>query len=165
MFPKLGRKFQFHKGTIKPQKGLTLLQQNINFNSIKVRLNLSGATRGYIRLLDFNSIKVRLNLNLLKFLLLRMIFQFHKGTIKPQTPRNFSQRHIHFNSIKVRLNQGAEHYYESFEGNFNSIKVRLNQRVKGDKGFLYTHFNSIKVRLNPSLSEYSWSVFNDISIP
>ena len=43
--------FQFHKGTIRTQKGLTLLQQNINFNSIKVRLERRATTMWSLRIL------------------------------------------------------------------------------------------------------------------
>ena len=57
-----------------------------------------------------------------------------------------------FNSIKVRLNQGAEHYYESFEGNFNSIKVRLNPCTTASAAYsppFQFHKGTIKPKLFP----------------
>ena len=54
---------------------------------------------------DFNSIKVRLNQRLSRFTNKNSIlFQFHKGTIKPDHHLEISNVHQHFNSIKVRLN-------------------------------------------------------------
>ena len=38
------RKFQFHKGTIKPIAGSTNASNAVYFNSIKVRLNPSSPT-------------------------------------------------------------------------------------------------------------------------
>ena len=77
-------RFQFHKGTIKPKWGGKEPKKLDNFNSIKVRLNLGYSVDGGPAKCDFNSIKVRLNQNVVyprkgK----RIIFQFHKGTIKP----------------------------------------------------------------------------------
>ena len=77
--------FQFHKGTIKPVSSILLCLLFMNFNSIKVRLNLVRTFSNPNSIIYFNSIKVRLNL--LATLIgagLGLLFQFHKGTIKPE---------------------------------------------------------------------------------
>ena len=78
---------------------------------------------------------------------------------------------LHFNSIKVRLEQLAQPFRrlrlrfqfhkgtirtrqaalqeDGKDGDFNSIKVRLEQRQHGERSMLNPHFNSIKVRLEP----------------
>ena len=61
-------------------------------------------TRVIDDLLNFNSIKVRLNLNRLCFEYDSNVFQFHKGTIKPYLVIRLLLIFLHFNSIKVRLN-------------------------------------------------------------
>ena len=55
----------------------------IDFNSIKVRLNLSHILEGWGLLFNFNSIKVRLNQRMFPQCYSNFEFQFHKGTIKP----------------------------------------------------------------------------------
>ncbi len=55
-----------------------------NFNSIKVRLNPTTARRGTRFELHFNSIKVRLNRAACCVNGRSDVFQFHKGTIKPE---------------------------------------------------------------------------------
>ena len=52
--------FQFHKGAIRTILSIKLIMTNINFNSIKVRLEL----------------------NLNSLLMSATIFQFHKGAIR-----------------------------------------------------------------------------------
>ena len=53
------------------------------FNSIKVRLELMVTSLPLMVLTDFNSIKVRLELiSSTQKALLKIIFQFHKGTIR-----------------------------------------------------------------------------------
>ena len=59
---KLGYKFQFHKGTIRTICSMTISNLMRNFNSIKVRLELSGVSPA-----EFSG-----------------SFQFHKGTIRTQ---------------------------------------------------------------------------------
>ena len=95
--------FQFHKGTIRtiaPQKNV---QRRLNFNSIKVRLELADRIcdliddpfqfhKGTIRtlpslrcistILYFNSIKVRLEPTEDRIADRKIVFQFHKGTIR-----------------------------------------------------------------------------------
>ena len=57
------QEFQFHKGTIKPNRSwLYTSPMLIDFNSIKVRLNLEIAGFAPVTIKNFNSIKVRLNL-------------------------------------------------------------------------------------------------------
>ena len=53
-----------------------------DFNSIKVRLELSGTTDKEIFLKDFNSIKVRLEPSRDNLLSCYRAFQFHKGAIR-----------------------------------------------------------------------------------
>ena len=58
---------------------------------------------------NFNSIKVRLELSChLLVLLLSLIFQFHKGAIRTLLVLSLVVCHQHFNSIKVRLELSAE---------------------------------------------------------
>ena len=58
------------------------------------------------RLQNFNSIKVRLELTECHNTCKRNIFQFHKGAIRTVTPEDPGTASRHFNSIKVRLEQG-----------------------------------------------------------
>ena len=44
----------------------------------------------------------------MRFYLFLITFQFHKGTIKTKYPTRSRGIRTHFNSIKVRLKQGAE---------------------------------------------------------
>ena len=60
-------------------------RSNINFNSIKVQLELCYLSLPYVRHRHFNSIKVQLELR--KFvttITLTAKFQFHKGTIRTE---------------------------------------------------------------------------------
>ena len=82
---------------------------SINFNSIKVRLELMIAYRN-IRCRYFNSIKVRLEPAFRPTdhsLLVR--FQFHKGTIRTMSASGGGMHTRYFNSIKVRLEQIDAH--------------------------------------------------------
>ena len=54
-------------------------------------------------LIDFNSIKVRLELSFLIADDIVLVFQFHKGTIRTNRPHHEVVLSIDFNSIKVRL--------------------------------------------------------------
>ena len=76
-----GKKFQFHKGTIRTTASDTRLLQYADFNSIKVQLE-QVAEDGEKH---------------------DDIFQFHKGTIR--TPEKKQKRLVffNFNSIKVQL--------------------------------------------------------------
>ena len=52
--------FQFHKGTIRTSSPSTLFSVILDFNSIKVRLELSSDKMYQMCHIHFNSIKVRL---------------------------------------------------------------------------------------------------------
>ena len=100
--------------------------RNVNFNSIKVRLEPAclwngdidldefqfhkGTIRTHVaeqvskEILNFNSIKVRLEpLNRVLIAIDIQQFQFHKGTIRTQQLHFRRQDRRNFNSIKVRL--------------------------------------------------------------
>ena len=51
----------------------------------------------------FNSIKVQLELLMIDWSFIRMLFQFHKGTIRTCQFSNISLDMSYFNSIKVQL--------------------------------------------------------------
>ena len=55
--------------------------------------------------MDFNSIKVRLELIILHQTETVLAFQFHKGAIRTGEIRVVNDILVHFNSIKVRLEQ------------------------------------------------------------
>ena len=57
-------------------------KQKINFNSIKVRLELSVPSAKRKRQTNFNSIKVRLELPYSVLDAVPLLFQFHKGAIR-----------------------------------------------------------------------------------
>ena len=68
--------------------------QDINFNSIKVRLELNCSILQSHSVADFNSIKVRLELfkaKARKFI--DLLFQFHKGTIRTVREKNGSSNY------------------------------------------------------------------------
>ena len=76
-----------------------------------------------------------------------VIFQFHKGTIRTVSLTVLSVLRIHFNSIKVQLEQ-----FDNFERkygttHFNSIKVQLERGKSTVARKLIENFNSIKVQL------------------
>ena len=100
-----------------------------------------------VLVLDFNSIKVRLNLHFGTTDISSVLFQFHKGTIKPSYLTFCISVLLNFNSIKVRLNLKKINNQIKYI-NFNSIKVRLNRFLLSWSCILVLHFNSIKVRLN-----------------
>ena len=77
-----------------------------NFNSIKVRLELTQSAISQHIKAHFNSIKVRLELILSVLLGINLLY---------------------FNSIKVRLEPNIQ-AAPTAQGNFNSIKVRLERR-------------------------------------
>ena len=75
------RAFQFHKGTIRTCHDELVALGDIDFNSIKVRLERSD--KPYADIL--------------------VPFQFHKGTIRTPLPLLHHLTLPNFNSIKVRL--------------------------------------------------------------
>ena len=140
--------FQFHKGTIRTSVVVACPRPFANFNSIKVRLELSSRSRtsnavwfqfhkGTIRTWGrnhylhqkqyFNSIKVRLELPRMSRTTLPMIFQFHKGTIR--TWHNIINRkgicEFQFHKGTIRTPLKDESF--AFRLYFNSIKVRLER--------------------------------------
>ena len=141
--------FQFHKGTIRTCEPEGLEAIILNFNSIKVRLELLLLLWILIVSLNFNSIKVRLELFLYLLFMNRFNnfnsikvrleplqkykeiqnskFQFHKGTIRTVVRFLRQLLLINFNSIKVRLERKICRTNKHNFTNFNSIKVRLEQ--------------------------------------
>ena len=123
------RRFQFHKGTIRTWVRIYRAWQQLYFNSIKVRLELSIESAGCYNNGNFNSIKVRLELVLLNNVVsigfnfnsikvrlehffvdtayTKNTFQFHKGTIRTNSAKIECGRVFHFNSIKVRLEHNS----------------------------------------------------------
>ena len=95
-------------------------------------------------------------------------FQFHKGTIK--TSRKHWKAYHHknnFNSIKVRLKRGVEQLMTISYWYFNSIKVRLKQYLPKRYAIMNTNFNSIKVRLKHYGQypyEHNLTDFNSIKV-
>ena len=77
-----GRKFQFHKGSIKTRSLFPYVTLRKSFNSTKVRLRrfISYILLHYA--ICFNSTKVRLRLSGRNLRCVRKSFQFHKGSIK-----------------------------------------------------------------------------------
>ena len=128
---------------------LSFILSFLNFNSIKVRLNLGLLIcRGFL-VLHFNSIKVRLNRIDDSFMAQIALFQFHKGTIKP-TQASLNRSLVdYFNSIKVRLNQAVimppSTSSRAFQFHKGTIKPQITIFLFV---FLLLNFNSIKVRLN-----------------
>ena len=76
---------------------------NLNFNSIKVRLEHYLVSDDKLYIGNFNSIKVRLERNYKTKCYVPPIFQFHKGAIRTGSGAGIGFRLCHFNSIKVRL--------------------------------------------------------------
>ena len=74
--------FQFHKGAIRTYADVGLDSRNLNFNSIKVRLEPPFSPILALILKDFNSIKVRLEPQDIKDIIFEQLFQFHKGAIR-----------------------------------------------------------------------------------
>ena len=75
----------------------------INFNSIKVQLELHKELLKMSFLIHFNSIKVQLELTVEREEGDPQVFQFHKGTIRTLTLEVMNIFVSHFNSIKVQL--------------------------------------------------------------
>ena len=73
----------------------------------------------------FNSIKVQLEQPILISILCKLIFQFHKGTIRTIISLLFCLVLSNFNSIKVQLELASKEQEYEYLGNFNSIKVQL----------------------------------------
>ena len=74
--------FQFHKGTIRTWPHGTSIEDDENFNSIKVQLELLVKSFSKLSIADFNSIKVQLERGEEIERAKQVAFQFHKGTIR-----------------------------------------------------------------------------------
>ena len=162
------------------------MEEEANFNSIKVRLKLSHHPTMVERRRHFNSIKVRVKRQMRQRMLMTTVFQFHKGTIKT----SFSQFTIflsawfqfHKGTIKTARMDGRLNLPSTFQFHkgtikttpsaistssrpyFNSIKVRLKRQMR--QRMLMTtvfqfHKGTIKTRISISLL-ISWMM---ISIP
>ena len=136
----------------------------------------------------FNSIKVRLNLTIVKYAITLVLFQFHKGTIKPGLTGGVTGLLSGFQFHKGTIKPISLLTRLIYQRRFNSIKVRLNLTQLNTKllGMLFqfhkgtikpfrrlklipenTRFNSIKVRLNLlTISHLFWlhSGFNSIKV-
>ena len=104
---------------------MLLLKAHINFNSIKVRLELIVLMAVCLVLNYFNSIKVRLEPSKRFVFAADTLFQFHKGAIRTLRLILVLHRLLNFNSIKVRLELLLIILFLSWIPYFNSIKVRL----------------------------------------
>ena len=95
--------------------------------------------------------------------LISIMFQFHKGTIKPVVCKELQMVLQCFNSIKVRLNRNIRSFILQLDRRFNSIKVRLNPASSTDacepKQFQF-HKGTIK----PTQLFYS-AISEAVSIP
>ena len=60
------------------------------------------------QIINFNSIKVRLELDGSENITIENEFQFHKGTIRTSAIDYHNQKALNFNSIKVRLEHNQE---------------------------------------------------------
>ena len=129
-------KFQFHKGTIKTLVSDTCVPiDNINFNSIKVRLKHLIFCCTLFNIKYFNSIKVRLKLVIAIKVAIYALGYFNsiKVRLKRLEGLVLPPQLIYFNSIKVRLKHIEDVKVSPFRLYFNSIKVRLKQRSTPNK--------------------------------
>ena len=95
--------FQFHKGAIRTKVEYSSAVICINFNSIKVRLELNALRCFKDTLSNFNSIKVRLEpAGINPYLAMQNEFQFHKGAI-----RTWSSFHPFSSLTEFQFHKGA----------------------------------------------------------
>ena len=105
--------FQFHKGAIRTNILVCLLTVLMDFNSIKVRLELLRIVlQRSICLFQFHKGAIR---TLLEHRWKKDIptFQFHKGAIRTDYPIPELDSIGNFNSIKVRLEQAPHHHHRA----------------------------------------------------
>ena len=80
----------------------------------------------------------------------RVVFQFHKGTIRTQKLLHAANPHQYFNSIKVRLelqiNPEVNSNLVEFQFHKGTIRTKAAKRRANEE----YNFNSIKVRLEHS---------------
>ena len=90
-------------------------------------------------------------------------FQFHKGTIKTNYPKELAIRQTNFNSIKVRLKRNFKsdtYGIIIFQFHKGTIKTRLSYEINMFYRKFQFHKGTIKTGLFKSQSDYY-----DISIP
>ena len=145
----------------------------MNFNSIKVRLELSDTPATSNHTLDFNSIKVRLEpsvcfffcvvINYFNSIKVRLeqiwrtlpnslyTFQFHKGTIRTSNINIRFLNLLNFNSIKVRLEPTSWCSTTSVIGVFQFHKGTIRTVLGGyaDFGGLAFQFHKGTIRTHP----------------
>ena len=93
----------------------------------------------------------------------KMQFQFHKGTIKTNYPKELAIRQTNFNSIKVRLKRNFKsdtYGIIIFQFHKGTIKTRLSYEINMFYRKFQFHKGTIKTGLFKSQSDYY-----DISIP
>ena len=99
---------------------------NINFNSIKVRLNQPSSISIPVNSsFQFHKGTIK-PFKALQLTFLQLIFQFHKGTIKPAVDKLQNAGDLEFQFHKGTIKPMSLSYDTFEESNFNSIKVRLN---------------------------------------
>ena len=105
--------FQFHKGTIRTKGSKYRRFFFQNFNSIKVRLELSNGEWDQTVLDNFNSIKVRLEREFAAETAQIVLFQFHKGTIRTFFHGKKSPTFFRFQFHKGTIRTSAIHLYQT----------------------------------------------------
>ena len=105
--------FQFHKGTIRTKGSKYRRFFFQNFNSIKVRLELSNGEWDQTVLDNFNSIKVRLEREFAAETAQIVLFQFHKGTIRTFFHGKKSETFFRFQFHKGTIRTSAIHLYQT----------------------------------------------------
>ena len=118
--------FQFHKGAIRTISPKKLEWKARWFQFHKGAIRTEDVPRNSDHLINFNSIKVRLELsNLGKINIISWSFQFHKGAIRtrrrPCHHRRYSPFQFHKGAIRTFQQRDSRFWFT----NFNSIKVRL----------------------------------------
>ena len=120
--------FQFHKGAIRTGLLIELYNFLINFNSIKVRLELLMPATFSPTTQDFNSIKVRLELIREYTIFFIRQFQFHKGAIRTWLRLIACCALFYFNSIKVRLEHSRKTtniLFSTFQFHKGAIRTKI----------------------------------------
>ena len=93
-----------------------------------------------------------------------VIFQFHKGTIKPRARLAGQRAPRYFNSIKVRLNPSTQNHGEmrtKFQFHKGTIKPPQNEKNESSKREFQFHKGTIK----PEMWIALYTLCIGISIP
>ena len=116
---------------------------------------------------NFNSIKVRFKLIYVCTALLSARFQFHKGTIKTQSPCRYRHCQSHFNSIKVRLKHEITDKRSLIDNKFQfhkgTIKTKYSATLTFNQAIFQFHKGTIKT-INLSSCPKSLIYFNSIKV-